>query len=204
MDSNKIIPFNQDKPIRADAQRNRRILLDTAERLFEQEDIESVTMSAIAKKAGVGKGTLYRHFADKADLCHALLDEDMREFQAATLENMRYLDSPTKTLHQFLADAVQYTFDHMNLLREVSNIAGVETLQHPAHLWWWQTIRGLVARIDPDGDASYIADVLYVMLDVQTIRFQRHTQRYENDRILEGIYMTTERLLGEKLLPEDN
>lgn len=196
MDSNKIIPFNQEKPIRADAQRNRRVLLDTAERLFETEGIEAVTMSAIAKEAGVGKGTLYRHFSDKADLCHALLDEDMREFQTTTLQTMRRMDDPAATLHNFLSYAVQYTIDHMNLLREVSNVSGIETLAHPAHLWWWQTIRGLVARIDPDGDASYIADVLYVMLDVQTIRFQRHTQRYDNQRIINGLVMTAERLLG--------
>jgi len=53
-----------DRPLRADAQRNRDRLLEVAVRAFSRgsEDGADVTLDAIAKEAGVGIGTLYRHF----------------------------------------------------------------------------------------------------------------------------------------------
>ena len=74
---------------RSDAVKNHELLLQTAQRLFAQEGVEAVTMSAIARAAGVGKGTLYRHFTDKAALCHALLDQEQKDLQEHTLRRMR-------------------------------------------------------------------------------------------------------------------
>ncbi len=62
------------RPLRADAQRNRDRVLEAAEVLFAAEGIE-VPVDAIAEKAGVGVGTLYRHFPTKEKLCEAILLE---------------------------------------------------------------------------------------------------------------------------------
>jgi AcrR family transcriptional regulator len=59
-----------DRPMRADAQRNRARLLEAAVRAFSQEGPE-VTLDAIAKDAGVGIGTLYRHFPTRESLVEA-------------------------------------------------------------------------------------------------------------------------------------
>ena len=58
------------RPLRADAQRNRERLLDAAVRAFAQEGPD-VTLDAIAKDAGVGIGTLYRHFPTREALVEA-------------------------------------------------------------------------------------------------------------------------------------
>lgn len=195
MKSKNIIPINSDKPIRADAIRNRRLLLDTALQLFDEFGIEDVTMSAIAKEANVGKGTLYRHFTDKAELCHALLDEDMRQFQTLTLDHIRTCPDAFDCLHWFLEQSATYVVAHNELLVEASNQGGVDMLSHPAHIWWRQTIAGLLTRLNLSVDISYIADVLYVMLDVQTIRFQRRVQGYDLERIIAGLHMTLWRLV---------
>ena len=60
---------------RADAQRNRKKVLSAAERLFACHGVENVSMDAIAAEAGVGKGTLFRRFGDRAGLALAVLDE---------------------------------------------------------------------------------------------------------------------------------
>jgi AcrR family transcriptional regulator len=60
------------RPLRADAQRNRAHILEAAEVLLAAEGIE-VPVDAIAEKAGVGVGTLYRHFPTKEKLCEAIL-----------------------------------------------------------------------------------------------------------------------------------
>ncbi|MEJ7925642.1 helix-turn-helix domain-containing protein [Sphingobium sp. AN641] len=68
---------------RRDAQRNRAYILDAARQAFLNEGVE-VSMDAIAKKAGVGAGTLYRHFPNKDALLAALLD-----LHHATLDEQR-------------------------------------------------------------------------------------------------------------------
>ncbi len=62
------------RPMRADAQRNRTRILEAAEVVFAAEGIE-VPVDTIAEKAGVGVGTLYRHFPTKEKLCEAILLE---------------------------------------------------------------------------------------------------------------------------------
>jgi AcrR family transcriptional regulator len=58
---------------RADAARNRRAILEAADRLFANSAVPgSVTMDDIAQAAGVGKGTLFRRFGDRTGLIRYL------------------------------------------------------------------------------------------------------------------------------------
>lgn len=68
---------------RADAARNRARLLDAAGRLVAELGAEHVTMDAVAKEAGVGKGTLFRRFGDRSGLLLALFAEAEADFQEA-------------------------------------------------------------------------------------------------------------------------
>lgn len=176
----------ESRPKRSDAVKNRQLLLATARRLFDTEGVEAVSMSAIAQKANVGKGTLYRHFSDKGELLHALLDEDMRQLQDRTLHRIREGHDPFENLNWFIEQAVTFVIKNSDSLCEASNNASTPMLQHPAHLWWRQTIIGLLTQSGASGDLSYLTDVIYVMLDVTTIRFQRRALGYDRDRILDG------------------
>ena len=96
------------RPLRADAQRNRDRLLETAVRAFSQ-DGPDVTLDSIAKEAGVGIGTLYRHFPTRealidaayrnelARLCDAAADllETMPPDEAARTWMDRFVDYMT-------------------------------------------------------------------------------------------------------------
>jgi len=66
---------------RADAARNRAAVLNAAAELFREHGVDNVSMDAVAAAAGVGKGTLFRRFGDKAGLAVALLDERERKLQ---------------------------------------------------------------------------------------------------------------------------
>ena len=63
---NDLIVLNNLLPTRSDAVKNRQLLRETPKRLFAERGVGSGTMSEVAEAAGVGKGTLYRHFANKA------------------------------------------------------------------------------------------------------------------------------------------
>jgi AcrR family transcriptional regulator len=79
-----------DRVLRADAERNRRSLLDAAQELFRERGLE-VGVAEIAQRAGVGRGTLFRNFPTKQDLIAAIVIERMSE---ATEYGRRLLDAP--------------------------------------------------------------------------------------------------------------
>ncbi len=70
-----------DQKRRRDALKNRQRLLQMARTLFAEKGVEAVTMTDIAKAADVGQGTLYRHFKHKGELCEALMEANMQQFQ---------------------------------------------------------------------------------------------------------------------------
>src|SRR4051812_10763860 len=70
---------------RADRSRNRAAVLAAAQKLFAARGPESVRMEDVAAEAGVGVGTVYRGFTDRAGLVRALLDERERRLQDALL-----------------------------------------------------------------------------------------------------------------------
>jgi len=61
-----------ERPLRADAQRNRDRILEVARETFTQEGL-SVPVDLIAERANVGVGTFYRHFPNKEVLASAIL-----------------------------------------------------------------------------------------------------------------------------------
>lgn len=66
------------KPLRADAERNRRLILDAAQRAFAERGL-GVRLDEVAEEAGVGVGTVYRRFKDKDELVRALFEEALGE-----------------------------------------------------------------------------------------------------------------------------
>ena len=66
------------RPMRADARRNRELLVAAAREVFSAQGA-GASMEAIAKQAGVGVGTLYRHFPNRLDLVEAVYETDVEE-----------------------------------------------------------------------------------------------------------------------------
>lgn len=88
-----------DRPLRADAARNRARVLEVAYETFAAEGL-SVPIDEIARRAGVGAGTVYRHFPTKEDLFQAVIAERIRSIIA---EGRALLDSdPDGGLFAFL------------------------------------------------------------------------------------------------------
>jgi AcrR family transcriptional regulator len=92
-------------PLRADAERNRRRLLEAADDLFAAKGL-SVGLDEIAHHAGVGVATAYRRFPAKAQLFEALLDERVERL-AALAEEALEADDPWAGLVGFLQRAIE-------------------------------------------------------------------------------------------------
>ncbi len=72
-------PASETRPLRRDAQANRDRIVAAAREVFATGGIEA-TVEEIARRAGVGIGTLYRRFPTKEDLIDAVLEEAFGEF----------------------------------------------------------------------------------------------------------------------------
>lgn len=72
------IDVPETRPLRADAQRNRDRLLEVAREAFATEGI-AVPLDVIARRAGVGAGTLYRHFPTKEALFEAVVHDRLHQ-----------------------------------------------------------------------------------------------------------------------------
>ncbi|WP_433085926.1 TetR/AcrR family transcriptional regulator [Dactylosporangium sp. CA-052675] len=95
------------RPMRADARRNRARVLEAAEAVFAAEGVGAPT-EAVARRAGVGIGTVFRHFPTKEALLEAVLVERMR----ALVEHARRAaedDEPGAALFGFLERVVEQT-----------------------------------------------------------------------------------------------
>ncbi|WP_249010907.1 TetR/AcrR family transcriptional regulator [Conexibacter sp. DBS9H8] len=98
-------PTTVARPIRRDAAANRERLLRAAARAVRRRG-DAIAMTAIAAEAGVGIGTLYRHFPTRAALLAALTD---RSYQLVLSHARRAVDSPApvpEVIARFLSDAI--------------------------------------------------------------------------------------------------
>ena len=84
------------RPVRADARRNRERLLEAAVRAFASDGAD-VTLEAIAKTAGVGIGTLYRHFPTRDALVEATYRQELAHLCDAVPGLLRSLPADEAT-----------------------------------------------------------------------------------------------------------
>ncbi|WP_427005654.1 TetR/AcrR family transcriptional regulator [Pseudarthrobacter sp. H2] len=92
---------------RRDAARNRELLLCAARELVEEGGAGSLTMGALAQRAGVGKGTVFRRFGSRAGLMLTLLSDAEAEFQARFMFGPPPLGPGAPPLERLIAFGVE-------------------------------------------------------------------------------------------------
>lgn len=96
-----------DTPLRADAQLNKERILAAAEQAFLERGA-GVSLDDVAKRAGVGIGTLYRRFPTREDLLAATYSDRFLAFAEASRAREGALD-PLDALRAYLEDLIRYT-----------------------------------------------------------------------------------------------
>jgi AcrR family transcriptional regulator len=81
----KPLMWGTPQPERADAARNRQLLLATARELLAEAGPDHLTMDRLAKRSGLGKGTVFRRFGTRAGIFQALLDDNEHTLQQEIL-----------------------------------------------------------------------------------------------------------------------
>jgi AcrR family transcriptional regulator len=154
---------------RADAARNRALVLSAAATLFREHGVDAVSMDSIAAAAGVGKGTLFRRFGDKAGLATALLDEQERTLQEAILFGPAPLGPgrpgddppPRERLRAFIDAYLDYLLEHAALVAMSETASPGARYRIGAYRFWHRHVALLLAgRDDPEADAHAVLAAL--------------------------------------------
>lgn len=105
------------RPMRADARRNRELLIAAAREVFSSQGA-GAPMEAIAKEAGVGVGTLYRHFPNRLDLVEAVYQTDVEELWETTQRVVAELE-PWPAVEAFFVAFRRYAQTKQALMAEL-------------------------------------------------------------------------------------
>jgi AcrR family transcriptional regulator len=189
-----------DRPERADARRNRLKVLAAAERLFAEHGVRAVSLDQIAAAAGVGKGTVFRRFGDRAGLAAALLDERERELQERILTGPPPLGpdaAPADRLVAFLDAYVDLLEVHVELLLDSENAATGARYRVGAYRFWHRHVAILLEQTRPDLDADYTAHALLAPL-ASDLHHALRDQGYDVPRIKAGLRATSGAFIGRK------
>jgi AcrR family transcriptional regulator len=110
-----------DKPPRADAQRNREALLATAREVFDAGGFFDLRFDDFARLAGVGTGTLYRHFPTREALAEAVYHEEVATLCARARQLQATLPA-AEALATFLRGMVDHIAAHEGLARTLATL----------------------------------------------------------------------------------
>ncbi len=110
--------------LRADARRNRQRLLEIAHEAFVENGV-SASMDDIARRAGVGSGTLYRHFPTRDALILALVADDLERL-ATLADELRAANAPD-ALERWLAELVEHNRTYRGLAESIIAATGQPT-----------------------------------------------------------------------------
>ena len=162
LDGRSELPQAPARPERADAARNRASIIEAAERMLRDRGIDGITMDRLACEAGVGKGTLFRRFGDRASLFHALLDETEKRLQEGFIRGPAPLGPgapPAERLVAFGEALIEVTAERGDLLLAAQPLGPAQRYGHPVHTAYRAHVTYLLRELGAS-DPDYLTDVL--------------------------------------------
>jgi AcrR family transcriptional regulator len=148
---------NDERPLRADAQRNREKLLAVAVDALSHSDGD-VPLEAIAKAAGVGIGTLYRHFPTRDALVEAAYRHEVDRLCAASADLQRDLPADV-ALREWMERFVQYVATKRGMAAALQSVVSSDSqLFARTYQQIVAALRALLATAIADGTIRADAD----------------------------------------------
>ncbi|WP_435742618.1 TetR/AcrR family transcriptional regulator [Nocardioides sp. SYSU DS0663] len=170
-------------PERRDAARNREALLAAAEELVAASGADAVTMDAVAARAGVGKGTVFRRFESREGLMGALLDRSESAWQAAVISGPPPLGPGAPPMDRLLAfgrSRLETTLLHTELIRAAGR-AG--TRSYAAWSFTAMHVRYLLGELGVAGDLPLLATALLAPLELPVVEQQVSVEGFPVERV---------------------
>ncbi|MEU6865890.1 TetR/AcrR family transcriptional regulator [Streptomyces sp. NPDC046876] len=151
---------------RKDAARNRQAVLEAADLLFgRSESPEDLTMADVATAAGVGKGTLFRAFGDRAGLLGALYEarlEPLREAVETGPPPLGPATPPQERVPAVLDALLCFKLDNRRLALALEEAGSSSPYQAGHYDWWHGVLQSALEQVPglADADAGFAAHAL--------------------------------------------
>ncbi|MFE2053624.1 MULTISPECIES: TetR/AcrR family transcriptional regulator [unclassified Streptomyces] len=165
----------RDRPLRADAERTVRTILEVAERVLGEDPTAS--LAQIAAAAGVARTTLHRRFASREALIDAMAVHAFRQVEEAIDVGRPETAPPLVALHQITANVIQvksgwrYTVGQPQL-RAPEAVAAHERIFAKGHVLLDRAQQAGLLR--PDADLEWARRVYHALIE-QAIQVQAET-----------------------------
>ncbi|MEW6359481.1 MAG: TetR/AcrR family transcriptional regulator [Planctomycetota bacterium] len=151
------------------------VILDVATRMFAERGFRRTDVQDIADAAGVGKGTVYRHFGDKKDLFLATVDKGTDELKDVVLKRIASCRGPVETIEVGLREYFKFFDEHQDLveifIQERSEFRGKGKSRYFANrdknIRIFEAVlsdgikRGVFRRLNVKRTAEILADLAY-------------------------------------------
>lgn len=170
---------------RSDAARNREALLDAATALVARDGVDAVSMDAVAREAGVGKGTVFRRFESRAGLMAALLDRVEADWQGRVMHGPPPLGPGAPALERLLAfgrSRAEANLLHADLLIAAQ---AAWSRSYAAYSFTAMHVRYLLGELGAPGSHDVLATMLVAPLEPAILRQQTVGEQIPLDRVLE-------------------
>jgi AcrR family transcriptional regulator len=136
---------------RTDAQRNRERILEVAKEAFTLSGANA-SLDDIAKQAGVGPGTLYRHFPTREELIEAVYRTEVEKLAAAE-QTFAETMAPLDALRAWMLLFVDYIATKKIIAAALNSmVGGPSKVFEASYGQVWEAIRALVKRAVKSGD----------------------------------------------------
>ncbi|MEU8337234.1 TetR/AcrR family transcriptional regulator [Micromonospora tulbaghiae] len=179
--------------MRADAARNREAVLTAADRLFEAAtDPDRISMDDVAAAAGVGKGTLFRHFGDRSGLIRALYTARGEQLQASLAASLPG-DSPADRALHLLRELVRFKQANRVLTLALENAGGGSPYRTESYEDWHATLTAVVSEARGPESADYLAHALLAAVRSDLVE---HLRDWSDERWEAGLTALTRSVLA--------
>jgi AcrR family transcriptional regulator len=185
---------------RADAARSRRRLLAAARAMMAERGVGCLSMDALAARAGVGVGTVYRRFGDRGGLAMALLDDDEQLFQEAFIFGPPPLGPgapPLQRARAFLHGVLDQLEQHAELAAIAETRAPTARYNVPTYRTHRAHLQRLLREADLGIDPEYLVDALMAMVGAGLFLHQRREMGLSREHLKAGIDQILDRLAME-------
>jgi AcrR family transcriptional regulator len=170
---------------RADAERNRVRLLESARRAFADRG-SAASLDEIARAAGVGIGTLYRHFPTREALVEAVFRNESEQLRAAAIR-LAETRPPVEALREWLHLFLEYSAVKQGMAEALRSIAdGTPELKAASGARLRASVELLTERAVESGDIRFDMDP-FDLLRALAAPVSREAARHMADILVEGM-----------------
>ncbi|GAA3866773.1 TetR/AcrR family transcriptional regulator [Streptomyces sedi] len=193
------------QPSRRDAIRNREAVLAAADALFtRRQSPEDVTMADVAASAGVGKGTLFRAFGDRAGLLRALYEARLEPVRRAVESGPPPLgpETPPRDRVPALLDAALcFKLDNRRLALALEGSGGSSPYRAEHYERWHGLLRAVLEQIPGLTDSDFTAHALLAATRADLVEHLAGEERVPRERMRSQLAHFVTRVLASGPLP---